>query len=216
MLSDVVKRDKSAKTIEECLQKEMEAGINDLNLEVFYSSDVTKCDRRIIYKAIGTSHDINMNEKIHEEYIVKKWVSIFNNIKGVEVVDTGTIVADHNYNLTETIHCVINVDGAVAVIMIKEVSDELFKKGASRNHIVDLMSQLWMAEVNDGFLIYDNKDSRDFTVYHVIPNVSILNTVREKCSDLISYKISGILPERKYKDSKGDECSSCEFRKMCW
>jgi len=216
MLSDVVKKDKSTKIIEDCIRKDSKAGINDLNSEVFYSSDITKCDRRIIYKAIGTPHINNVMKELHDEYIVKKWVQIFNDLKGIEVVDTGTLVADHNYNLTGKIHLVINVDGAVAVIMIQEVSSELFKKGTSRNHIINLMSQMWMAEVNDGFLVYENVDDKDFSIYHVTHNISVLNSVKSKCKDLQEKKMLGILPERKYEDISNDECSSCEFKAICW
>jgi hypothetical protein len=216
MLSNVVKKDKSSKIIENCITQKIKAGINDLDSEVFYSSDITKCDRRIIYKAIGTPHETNVMKELHDEYIVKKWVQIFNDLRGIEVVDTGTLVADHNYNLTDKIHFVINVDGAVAVIMVQEVSSELFKRGTSRNHIISLMSQMWMAEVNDGFLVYENVDSKEFSVYHVTHNISVLNSVKSKCKDLQEKKMLGILPERKYDDISNDECSSCEFKEKCW
>ena len=220
MLSDIIKHDKSSQIIEKKVQNQLKAGkagITHLNHELFYSSDITKCDRRIMYKAIGTPYSINAKKSLHDRYIVQKWLDVFDSIKGIEVIDKRAVVADQNYNLTGEINCIININDAVAVIMVKEVSDQVFKKGAaSRNNIVDIMSQMWMSEVQDGFLIYENEKDREFKVFHVVPNISILNSVSEKCRDLNYKKVSGILPERKYEDNKCDECSLCEFRERCW
>jgi hypothetical protein len=213
---DFVKRDQFSTFLQEGVDKVIKSGYNDINSEIVSSSEVTQCDRRIYYSLVGVDQLKKQSIRIHKKALIHKWSSILGKIKGFELVGTGVTVADHNHSVTADIDVVGKLHDRPVAIMVVEVDDETFQNDkAVRKHVVDIMSQMWMAEVNDGFLVYENILSKKFSMFHILPNVSVLNAVKQKLKGLQEKKMLGILPDRKY-EAFAKECRECRFTERCW
>lgn len=217
MQNKFVIKDQFTNYFENSLDKALSSGYNDLQTGVVNSEDITKCDRRIYYSVTSLDFPKNKNLKIHNDFLVFKWVKILGKIENIKVLETNYVVADHNYDFVSKIDIIANILEQRAILMVKEVSEDKFKEGvASRTHAVDLMSQMWLSEVNDGFLIYENVITKGYSIFHILPNFSVLNAVKVKLKDIQQKKMSGILPERKYDKPDANECQVCKFRDKCW
>ncbi len=78
------------------------------------------------------------------------------------------------------------------------------------------MINMWLSEIQNAILLYENKDTGDFSAYHVIPYVQIIEACKRKCLKMVGLKMKGELPERPYKNNEEKECQICEFQKKCW
>jgi hypothetical protein len=211
-----VKKDKFSTFLKEGVDKVIQNSYNDIDSEVIDSSEVTQCDRRIYYKLINGSVTKTHSVSMHKETLITKWISILAQIKGLKIMEYSTMVADHNYSLVSTVDMIGKMEDLPVVIKLIEVKNETFQNDkAVRKHVVDVMSQMWMAEVSDGFLIYENMLSKEFNIFHILQNVSVLNAVKSKMKSLQEKKMLGILPDRKY-ETLSTECSECCFKDKCW
>jgi len=217
MQNDFVLRDKFTKKFELDIETLFTNGYNDLCHEVVYSSYVAKCDRRVFYTLSGVESSVNLRKKMHHSYMIKKWVEILSKGKLFNFLAKEFIVADQNYNVTSTIDIAGKVNDLKVIFMVREVTEEVFKnEKARRFDVVELMTQMWLSEVNDGFLVYESLVEKSSCVFHIVPNVSVLNAVKEKLLYLRNCKLTGTLPEQKYENSDADECQECRFREECW
>ena len=94
--------------------------------------------------------------------------------------------------------------------------EEISKEGANKKHVVELMLQMWMAEKEHGALIYENRDSLEWEIFHVTPFPPLLRDAKNKCAEMLEYKMQGTLPSRPYKDKSSNECTKCNFLDNCW
>lgn len=217
MQNDFVVCDKFSKILQEDIEKTFNKGYNDISNEVVMSSNITRCDRRICYELIGVETSGNKFKELHKTYLIKKWVDILLRTKTFEIINSNTIVADHNYNIISEIDVIGKFSGVPVVIMIKEVEENTFLNNSTkRSHVVEIMVQMWLSEINDGFLIYENILTKRHNVFHILPNVSVLNAVKQKMIILRDCKIMGKLPERKYETPDSNECKECCFTDECW
>jgi len=218
MPNNCVKKDIDSSFLEENVKRFFEVGIKDLTHEVFYASDISSCNRRILYKVIGSDNDSkeDIKQKFHRKYIVKKWANIFSNINLITIVGSEVVVADNYHNLTDTLDFVIKINDVYAIVMVQERDEKSYSKGVARKHVVHANAQLWLSELQNCFIVYEGKDSKNFSIYHISPSQAIVDFIKEKCVLLNQIKLSGNLPDRKYLKANEDECVFCEFRKRCW
>jgi len=217
MPNDFVLCDKFSKTLQSDVEKIFEKGYNDINSEVVDSVDITKCDRRVYYKLIGVNTFCDKKRRSHHSHIVNKWEGFLLQAKTFELLDKNLIVADQNHNITSRIDIVGKFDDIPVALMIREVDKDTFQNNSvKRSHVVELMTQMWLVEVNDGFLVYEDIEDKKINMFHILPNVSVLNAVKQKLLALGKCKMAGTLPERKYETSDSKECQECCFAEKCW
>jgi len=217
MQNNFVICDKFSKNLQEDIEKTFNKGYNDISNEVIMSSNITRCDRRIYYELIGVETSGSKFEELHKTYLIKKWVDILLKTKTFEIINSNVMVADHNYNIVSEIDVIGKFSGAPVVIMIKEVEESTFLNNSTKRlHVVEIMVQMWLSEINDGFLIYENILTKRHNVFHILPNVSVLNAVKQKMIILRDCKVIGKLPERKYETPDSNECKECCFTDKCW
>jgi hypothetical protein len=129
------------------------------------------------------------------------------------------MVADCNFNIMGHVDAIINVSDINAVCQIKPVCEEDFikvkDKGAFKKHVIETLVYMWLAELNDGILIYDNQNNNEYLVFHIEPYPAIIKSVKEKCFDLIKKRTIEQIPDRPYKEVS-KECLECQFSKKCW
>ena len=217
MQNKFVLQDKVTKKIESDIENLFTKGYNDLCDEVVSSSDIAKCDRRIYYTLMGIDSQIDLHNRMHHSYIVKKWVDILSTVKYFQFVEKEVVVADHNYNLTSIVDIVGKIDDFKVILMVREVTkDTLSSNNAKRFDVVELLTQMWLIEVNDGLLVYEDMIDRKINIFHILPNVSVLNAVKEKMLYLVNCKLTGTMPEQKYETPDTNECKECCFADNCW
>jgi hypothetical protein len=217
MPNDFVLTDKFSNFLDKGIEKVFETRYNDVFSESVNGSDITQCDRRIHYKLMGEGPPRNRSEDRDRDYFLMKWACTLREAEGFDLLNKQFLVADHNYNVSSFVDFVGSINSLPVVLKVEEVSDTIFQsKNAKRPHVVELMTQMWLAEINDGFLIYENAVSKMHSVFHIVPNVSVLNSVKNKLRTLTETKLLGIPPERKYEASDALECQKCFFVGKCW
>ena len=142
-------------------------------------------------------------------------------IKDLEIVQQKVLAYDANYGITDVIDCVVRYKDNLMVVNIQPVSNDEFlavqKKGALRRHVVEIMIQMWLTEIQGGILIYENRDNNDFVMFHVKEYGPVIESVKKKCRLMVGYKVKGSLPDRPYQyKNRGEECRECEFVGECW
>lgn len=188
----------------------------------FNPDEITECGRKIVFKTYQTHKTISNSENYANKYVKEKWADILNNTQGIRIIDKNVIVADCNYNIQSSVDFVASLtehNGLDIIIYIKSLPTINFEtKGNiySRKDIVRVMIDLWLIEMNNGFIIYENRNTLDCHIYRIIPSLAIINAVKSKCLSLFSNCSHGTVPNRPYKDSSTKECQMCEFLKKCW
>lgn len=216
MLNNHVKSDNVSTFFKNKVDLLVKSGYNSLDNEIIFTNDITQCDRRLFYK-VSDQYSKSYLVKMHNEALSKKWRAYLEKVKGVDVLATNFTVADHNCGLTGIVNLIISASDKKILVMIKEVDNDFFNsKRTVRKHIVDIMSQMWLAEIDDGLLIYENVETKEFSMYHILTHPSVLMSVDKKAKDIQRQKVLGVLPERKYDSKTSSECVSCEFKEKCW
>lgn len=213
-----VTKDDLSKTFETMLESER-ASLNKPEFRsVFNTSEITECPRRIVYKSLEPNFSFPYTTPI---YIKKKWTDLLSKCKHLQQIDVCNIASDCNYNLWSTVDSFLNVDGTIVVLKVQPVSAKDFTKvqqeGAIKKHVVDLMIQVWMAEKEDGILVYENRESLDeYIALHVKPYRPIIESVKKKALQMLDHKVKGTIPKRPYENKSANECGGCEFQTKCW
>jgi len=187
------------------------------------TSELTQCPRRLGYKCLMTEKD-TPEENAHDfgdsHFAKKKWVSVLASGKELELLEADFELADCNYNLVGRLDAVIRTEDGPSGVLIKIVGsdayDRVCRDNVPRRDVVEMMTNLWLAEMNHGYLIYEWEDvSGVFTIFHVEKHKGIVASVAEKCRKITSHKLTGTIPERP-KPKPFTECNVCEFSRRCW
>jgi len=220
-LQQFIRKDEQSKSFESIIDREIERKSTTPIDGSFDPSRITECSRRLSYRAAGVASsfsDSYLNDQT-DEAIKTKWISILEICPSVKVMEAHLVVADSKFNITGNIDAVIELDD-IYVTLIKPVSDcdfgNVVENGAFKKDVIEAVLYLWLSEIKNGMLIYDNKNNGGHLVFHVEPYAPIINSVKAKCSDLVQHKLMGQLPKRPYKNKNSKECSICEFRDKCW
>ena len=219
--SKFVKTDEVTSLFDSLIQKENDSKLSIFPSCVFHPSHLTECHRRIIYRANGCKHNLNSYlVTIDDNFTIKKWVEYFSKCKSIKMVGSNVVVADGHYNISGNVDTILNINDCNYVIKIQPVCEDNFEqintKGAIKKHVVELIVYMWLTELKDGILLYENKNTNKYVVFHIKPYDPIIKAVLKKCLALMENKIQGILPERPYKVVDANECKLCEFSKQCW
>ena len=189
------------------LNKGIEKGIN--------SSELTRCNRYLYYKYFsGIPYRI---DQIIKQAVVEKWKKVFLANKSFDIVTTSYACADIKYNIVGTIDLIIKVvddPRKPLIVMLKKKNvDDINNGKVLRKDIVEIMANMWMSEIADGILIYENEQDMNIEVFHIIPDTCLINSIKDTCKNI--FKIVKTVPDRPY-SGVSDECKKCYFRKLCW
>jgi len=178
-------------------------------------NSITECTRKLIYRTSTTTNEQD-NCFAH---LKKRWIKMLKDSTKVEIA-VSEVLSDCNYNLSAVADAFIKINDKISVLKIQPVTEEDFNKvqnkGAIKKHVIDLMCQMWMAEIDDGILLYDDVFSCKYMVYHVTLYRPIIESIKRKALQLVDHQIKGTLPEKPYKDKNSEECAGCQFINKCW
>lgn len=217
-----IKIDEFSSLLESLIQKENDKHSIAYPVSVFDPAHLTECPRRIIYRANGCVPETSLPylNIVNELFNRKKWLEYLSKCKSIKIIDKNLVTADCHYNISGNADAILSMDGNNYVIKIQAVSDDEFnqinKKGAFKRHVIELMVYMWLTELQDGLLLYENQNTNKYTVFHIKPYDPIIKSVTKKCTDLMEDKIQGNIPNRPYKTKDSSECGLCEFSKQCW
>jgi len=219
---EFVKEDEISKALRDLIEEEEKKKSQVRTIEVFETSHVMECPRRLYYASIGenTEAKISYLELKHQEFIKKKWVDIITKSHMVQIVATDVDVSDCDYNLVGKIDIVLKQDDNVKLFQIYSLTAEDFKrvqeKGAIKKHVIEVILNEWLMEKGESVLIYENRASKECLILHIKTYSPIIESVKEKCLQLMGYKMRDKIPVRPYKVKSAKECRQCEFGKKCW
>lgn len=218
-ISNFVVRDKLILDLESSLEKELNEITYIINSS-FSPSDLVQCPRRLFFKLNNKYKSIS-NEKLrNNEITTSKWISNLKKCKKCRILKENACLSDCNYQLVGNADAIIELLNRLIVVKIKVVTHndftKIIKKNARRKDVVETMIYMWMAEVKDGLLIYDNESNNEYRIFHVLYYNPIINSVKNKCLKILKHKQEGLIPCRPYQDPNNIECENCEFTNNCW
>lgn len=217
-----VKKDEVCSLFTTLIQEESKKRSWEYPLSIFDPSHLTECPRRIIYRANGNPPEKPISYLVfHSEiFTKKKWIEFLSKFQSVHISGKNIVAADCHYNISGNVDAVLNIRDVNYVTKIQPVCNSNFsqikKEGASKRHVVELIVYIWLTELNDGLLLYENQDSNEYMIFHIKFYEPVIKSVTKKCLELIENKIQGVIPSRPYKTRDSVECSECEFTNRCW
>ena len=118
------------------------------------------------------------------------------------------------------IDAILKIKDCLFVLLVKSLSEDEYasvaKDGAIKRHVIELMLLMWLAEVQNGILLYENKNTQDYNIFHVLPYKAIITSAKNKCLKLLGNQMKGTIPLRPYTQRNEKECSLCEYQVVCW
>ncbi len=221
--TDFIKRDGLASYLEFVIAKVAEKKSCLSFSDSFNSGTITECPRRLVYRTTGAENKISTELFFEEEariYSRKKWQEFLSKCSEIKVIEKDFQVSDCNYNVTSIIDIIANINGRLYVTKIEPLDDSDYQrvqtKGAFKKHVIEVAVNMWLAEIDSGLLLYENKNNNKIVVFHIESYLPIINSTKEKCSMMLDCKINGKLPEKPYKERNTNECNACEFADKCW
>ena len=183
--------------------------------------NITECPRRMYYrvKATENTKENSFLEMVREHFIAERWAYYFSKCKKFILVDKKIHVSHSEYNIGGTIDAYVEFDDCRYMVKVKPLSEDEFQtikeKGPKRRHVIEAIIYLWLSEVEDGLLIYENNNSQDYIIYTFESYEPILRSVKDKCKSLIRSQISGVIPPRIIGSNAKKECKVCEYNGVC-
>lgn len=200
--------------------KDIQFSPTPLYNSVFSSAHITECPRRLIYRNRGLAENKESYSDLQTQLFIKdKWISCFEKMRQIKVLDKHCVVSDCNYNIKGIVDAVINISDLNVVIQIQAISNdefiEILKTGSLKKHVVETMINMWLIEIKDALLIYENKNNQEYISFHIEYFHPLIESVKEKCLALFSAQMKGKIPKSPYLEQNGKECKQCEFKTIC-
>lgn len=222
-----VVRDKVSCSVEDTIRLSDIRTVPKTFPKTFHPDELTKCGRKVLYGKkeyqLPFTSMVAKAEYYNDYYVKLKWINLLKRSSDIKVLDCWVVANDMKYNVVTKIDCVIeipNMDDLQIVVYIKSLPSEDFanikKNGATREDTIRVMTDMWLIEIINGIIIYENRDNLDFIIYRVLPQNAVINGVKAKAEELYEHKINGTTPPKPYKSRTSKECQECEFHKRCW
>lgn len=121
------------------------------------------------------------------------------------------------------VDAVIEWEGNNVVGEIKTTKDETFalKQASNKpsgNHNIQILMYMKVLEIDEGFVMYENKNTQEIIIIPVAMNDSnrqLINEVFEWMREVYSAYTDNTLPERGFSKSSY-QCKNCPVRAKCW
>jgi len=190
--------------------------------KTFHPDELTECGKKLILhtKEAKSLKNCTVAEEVSQDYTKRKWIDLLSKTTDIKILEKFVEVADSNYNIFGNIDCVIEIDGNPIVILIKSLNSHdfsyLLSHGVSRKDLVRVIIDMWLIEIPDAIIIYENRDSLESKIYHVVPYNAIINAIREKTKKLWDCIVKEEIVGRPYQTEFSEECQACNYLKTCW
>jgi hypothetical protein len=220
--SKFIKVDEISRLLEHIISEESKTLSVDYPVSVFDPATVTECPRRMIYRANGCKSEMQADYHCMQSMLFtkQKWIDYFKRSRKIKLVDKFIVTADCHYNVSGNADAVIKMGERLYVVKVQPICSEDFyrikERGAAKKHIVESLVYMWLTEIHDGLLLYENQDTNECNVFHVRMYEPVIRSVMKKCLGLMENKVQGTIPERAYKHKGSNECQECEFINKCW
>lgn len=214
------KQDELSDMIKNLLKEEIKRRNSAKYIELITSCNITECDRRLLYRSSRVKPEKyeDAMEILSQETAKNKWLDFFDKSRKIKLKDRHLTVAEEEYDINGCVDGVIKIGDLLAALLIKSIPDKKFHEvssGAVRKDVIELMSYIWLLELKNGILLYENRNNNDFCIYHVSKYQPIIDAIKQKGKKLLSMRMKGVIPERPYA-KKEKECLVCEFYSKCW
>jgi CRISPR/Cas system-associated exonuclease Cas4 (RecB family) len=118
---------------------------------------------------------------------------------------------------------VVEEDGEEIFGEIKSVKDAAFEEALNGHdpksyHMIQLLIYMYVSNVNEGFILYENKNTHEFAVFPVIMNDRTRAMVEPVIEWMRSTKATideGSVPKRGFSETSY-ACKGCPVKKQCW
>lgn len=218
-LNKFIARDKLVLDFENSLDKEFNTATSIINSSIS-PSEIVECPRRLFFKSVNQYNGVSNKEQRHNEMVINKWIKNLKNCKKCRVLKENACLSDCNYKLVGNVDAIIELFDNLIVVRIKPVKNydfkQIIKNGAKRKDVVEIMTYIWMAEVKDGILIYENISNNEFRTFRIFYYKPIINSIQKKCLTILEHQRNMSLPLRSYENKNSFECKKCEFINKCW
>lgn len=197
--------------------------------KTFRPDELIGCGRKTLYRKEtkqGSNSWIKTPKymECEHDYSAKcRWITILTQCSDIKVLDSWTIANDMKYNMVTKIDCIIEIpskNDLQNVVYIRSIPSSDYeyirKNGATRSDTIRVMIDMWLVELVNGIILYEDRNTLDFMVMRVIPQDAIINGIKAKAKELYDHMISSTIPSRPYKTNKAKECQECEFLERCW
>ena len=195
------------------------------NREIYSPDRATECERKMLYEIFNGKSDIlaDCGEDAGDSFILQhKWASLMMRMDGVILHGVSVPVNDAKYNLSGQIDMLLEFENRnmKAIDMVRSVYPEEMSqiklKGPFRKHVVSDMINMWMIEIPNGIMIYEDQLNKDIEIFHVVAYNPIINRAKEKFLEMERFRMMGQVMDRPHKDPNDKECVSCLFKQKCW
>jgi len=217
-----IKEDDTSRFFDSYLCNEFQNKFVKREIESIETSHLTECPRRLCYAASGEKEESTKTrlEELAQEFARKKFASMLGKNGLMKIVGESVEVSDCNYNLIGRIDIALKHKTVLYLVQVYSLSSAKFQhileEGPSRKHIVEVIMNHWLAEQGEPIIIYENRDTGDYKIYHVLPYKPIIDSAKAKSLELINGKLTGEIPDKPYDNAKALECIDCEYRNLCW
>jgi hypothetical protein len=181
---------------------------------------VSQCPSKLVRNALQSARKQSYFQNICDHFVKSRWVKYLDDSSDVKVVERFFAAADYKYNINGEIPAIISMDGVIYIVTIKAVVTEEFqkikKRGGIRKDIVENMVYGWLVEISDGLLIYEDRNSGEYSVFHIKQHLPIIESIKRKCYMMFNSVKAATIPDRPYDNSINKECKSCAFESDCW
>ena len=118
---------------------------------------------------------------------------------------------------------VIDWSGIDVIGELKTVKQEIFsmrqaEMAPTTSHLVQLLIYMWVEKIDEGFVMYENKNNNEILIMPIKMNErnkKIVEEIVDWMREVHGTWKKGILPERVYTKSSY-QCKSCPVRRFCW
>jgi len=217
-ISNIVSKSELSQEIETMVNCEIEMLNTFKAKSTLDTFEIFKCPRRLLYKSMKPSNDDEATDRFNNKFVIDKWAKLLN----YYVIGTNIVLSDCNYGIVGNGDIMLNVEGSSILLKIESVCSKDFEKimteGAFKKHVLELMANEWLAEVDKGLLVYENRDDFRFQILQVhlfVHATHAIESIKRKCKNIMNCKMKGELIERPYKE-KGIECKNCNYNEECW
>lgn len=192
----------------------------------FAPSETSECNRYHVYMFRGVDVNQHHPAKLKRMFstgndLHERYVKYFEEM-GILIDTEKKIVSDDRIPVPigpAYVDAIIEWGGE-KVVELKSISDNGYNivrltKRPKDDHYRQIQLYLDVMDMDDGFVIYENKNTSALLIFEIKRDREFLDRVYAKYLDIWTTFKEGDLPKRPFlKDSK--QCKDCKVQKSCW
>lgn len=184
----------------------------------FYITDVGKCPRSVFFKFKNLPRE-KMDARIlrifeHGELLHR---NIFNILYRLRIGVTTEVSIPAQEIISGRADAILCIGGENYVLDIKSINSMIFKKMISpkEENIYQIQMYLHYFNINQGILLYIDKDQQEFKEFIVQYDSVLVNDLLTGMYDLKKKIEEDTVPSTLFDYPNNWQCAYCQFRKIC-